>query len=145
MPAIVMNTLTGAVSEYSGFDFHAITPTHAGSALGLYLLGGDTDVGQPIVAEVETGKTLLDSSTKKAVEMAYFSMSGTGTSSMTLSGRDATYTYSFPVRPQGESRCKPGRGFRENYVSVAYSNPGGEAFRLDRIEVLVRPSNDRKV
>ena len=37
--AIVMNTLTGAVSEYDNFGFQAVTPTMAGNATGLYALG----------------------------------------------------------------------------------------------------------
>ena len=43
MNAIVCNTLTGAVSEYTRHTFQSVTPTHAGSASGLYAFGGDTD------------------------------------------------------------------------------------------------------
>ena len=39
---VAMNTLTGAVSEYTGFGFQSITPTHAGSTTGLFTLGGGT-------------------------------------------------------------------------------------------------------
>lgn len=145
MTAIVMNTMTGAVSEYAGFDFHAITPTHAGSVLGLYLLGGDEDIDLPIVSNVETGKTLLGESAKKFIEMVYFSMKGAGTSTMTVTGEDVSYSYEFPVRDKGESRSQPGRGFRENYVAIGYSNTDGEDFQLDRIEVLVQQSKNRKV
>ena len=35
MTAITLNTLTGAVSEYTRHDFQSITPTHGGSATGL--------------------------------------------------------------------------------------------------------------
>ena len=56
MNAIAFNTMTGAVSEYTGFGFQSITPTHAGSSTGLFTLGGDTDAGLPIVATVTTGK-----------------------------------------------------------------------------------------
>ena len=47
MKTLVLNTLTGAVSEYDNFEFDAITATHAGSATGLYALGGDLDDTAP--------------------------------------------------------------------------------------------------
>ena len=56
MTAIVMNTLTGAVSEHN-LDFNSMTQAHAANASGLYTLGGDTDNGVSIVAEIVTGET----------------------------------------------------------------------------------------
>ena len=55
MNTIVMNTLNGAVTEYGRFAFQSITPRLAGSALGLFALGGDTDAGEPIVGRIDTG------------------------------------------------------------------------------------------
>lgn len=142
---IVLNTLTGAVTEYTGFGFQSITPTHAGSAAGLFQLGGDTDAGAPIVANVLTGKQLWGESLKKFIEMVYFSLKGSGTSRMTVVGESAAYSYDFPVRPSGQSRSKPGGGIRENYLAFGYSNKDGANFQLDRIEVLVRESKNRRV
>lgn len=53
MNTIVLNTLTGAVSEYD-WPFQSLTPTHAGDVTGLYALGGDTDAGRPIDAHITT-------------------------------------------------------------------------------------------
>lgn len=145
MNAIVMNTMTGAVSEYTDFDFHAITPTYAGSAVGLYELGGDLDVAALIVAQVITGKTLLDQSLKKFLDQVYFSVKGSGTSSLIVQGEVDSYSYTFPVREAGESRAKPGKGIRENYLAFGYSNSDGAAFELDRIEVTVSTSKTRRV
>ena len=145
MNTIVMNTMTGAVSEYTGFGFQSITPTHAGSATGLFALGGDTDAGVPIVATVTTGKQLWGGSLKKTAQMVYFSLKGSGTSTMTVTGENASYSYPFPVRPDGQSRSKPGLGIRENYLAFGYSNTDGAAFQLDRIEVLVAQSKNRRV
>ena len=143
--AIVMNTLTGAVSEYDNFGFQSITPTHAGAATGLFALGGDTDLGEPIVAEVITGKTLFGPSVKKFLDLVYFSLIGTGTSALIVQGAVAAYVYTFPVRAPGVSRARPGRGIRENYLAFGYSNTDGADFRLDRIEVPVNASNTRRV
>lgn len=143
--AIVMNTLTGAVSEYSGFGFQSLTPTHAGDAAGLFALNGDTDGGLPIVAAVTTGKQLWGSSTKKVAQVVYLSLQGSGTSAMTVSGEAASYSYPFAVRSSGQSRSVPGKGIRENYIAFGYSNTDGADFRLDRIEVLVAESTRRRV
>ena len=145
MNTIAMNTMTGAVSEYAGFGFQSITPAHAGSATGLFLLGGDTDAGLPIVATVMTGKQLWGGSLKKIAQMVYFSIKGSGTSSMLIAGENSNYAYPFPVRPTGESRSKPGLGIRENYLAFGYSNTDGADFQLDRIEVLVAESKTRRI
>jgi hypothetical protein len=143
--SIAFNTLTGAVSEYSGFGFQSLTSTLAGSATGLFALGGDTDAGLPIVATVTTGRQLWGGTLKKTAQMVYFSLKGSGTSTMTVTGENASHSYPFPVRPDGQSRSKPGLGIRENYLAFGYSNTDGADFQLDRIEVLVAESKNRRV
>ena len=145
MNTIVVNTLTGAVSEYTGFDFHAITPTHTGSAVGLYALGGDFDVATTIVASAVTGKTLMGGSLKKLLDTIFFSLKGSGTSTATVYGEVDSYAYEFDVLATGESKAKPGRGIRENYMAFGYSNTDGAAFQLDRIEALTSQSKTRRV
>ena len=145
MNTIVMNTLTGAVTEYTGFDFHAITPTHAGSVAGLYQLGGDLDIAALIIASVVVGKTLIDSSKKKYTSDVYFSLKGSGTSAMSVVAEDITYSYPFSISDQSESRCKPGRGIRSNYLAYGYSNTDGANFALDRIEVIIGESTTRRL
>lgn len=144
MNTIVVNTLTGAASEYASFDFQSITPAYAGSTLGLYELGGDLDVAAPIVADVVTGKTLL-SSLKTLLDTIFFSLKGSGTSTATVYGEVNSYSYDFDVLATGESKAKPGRGIRENYLAFGYSNTDGAAFELDRIEVLNAQSKTRRV
>lgn len=145
MNTTVLNTMTGAVSEYDGFAFQSITPTHAGDVAGLFLFGGDTDAGAPIVASAVTGKTLLGESVKKIAQVVYFSIKGSGNSTMTVFGESASYSYPFPVRPSGESRSTPGKGIRENYLAFGYSNTDGADFQLDRIEVKIASSTTRRV
>ena len=142
---IVVNTLTGSVSEYATFDFDSITETHAGSATGLYMLGGDTDNGVAIVAEVITGKPLWDDQRKKRVDMVWLSMKGEGVAELIVRGENDEWRYNFPVRSSGQSRAKPGLGIRENYLAFGISNPDGEAFTIDQISVSVAESNIRRV
>ena len=144
MNTIILNTLTGAVSEYAGFGFQSITPTLAGSATGLFALGGSTDDGLPIISTATTGKQLWDSSLKKVAQLVHFSLKGSGISAMTVTGESASYTYPFPVLPAGHSRAQPGKGIRENYLAFGYSNADGADFQLDRMEVLVAESKKRR-
>lgn len=145
MTAIVMNTMTGAVSEYADFDFQSITPEYAGSAVGLFVLGGDLDVAATIVASAVTGKTLMGGSLKKLLDTIFFSIKGSGSSTATVYGEIDSYTYEFDVLATGQSKVKPGRGIRENYMAFGYSNADGADFQLDRIEALTSQSKTRRV
>lgn len=144
MNTIVLNTLTGSVSEYDNFFFQSITPTHAGSDTGLYAFGGDLDVTAPIISVVTTGKTIWGATLKKFIEMVFFALQGSGNATLTVLGKSTNYAYSFPVLPAGESRSKPGRGIRENYLAFSFSNTDGADFRLDRVEVAVAQSTTRR-
>lgn len=143
MPTIILNTLTGAVSEYDT-AFHSITPTHAGDAAGLFAFGGDTDAGAPIVAEVQTPKTIQASTLKKSLEAAYLSMRGTGSAEVRVIGQLQQWAYPFAVQADGVSRCKLGRGIRENYIGFGFGNPAGEDFHIDRIEIVMAGSKNRR-
>ena len=146
MNAVICNTLTGAVTEYTRHEFHSITPTHAGSATGLYEFGSDTDDGLPIVANIQLPATLRESTLKKHIGMVYLSMQGLGEAQLTVHGPGATrWDYAFPLRASGQARCAVGRGIRENYLGFGLSNPGGQAFTLDRVEVLTHASKTRRV
>ena len=145
MNTIVCNTLTGAVSEYTRYSFQSITPTHAGSATGLYAFGGDTDDGLPIVADIRLPPTLRGSTLKKHLDMVYLSMTGTGSAQLTVFGKTENWAYEFPLRDSGQTRCKPGGGIRENYLGFGLTTPQGQAFTLDRVEVLLLESKNRRV
>jgi hypothetical protein len=132
------------VTEYTGFGFHGITPTHAGSALGLYLLGGDTDDDALIRSRVQTGKLAWGTSLKKLLDKVFFGLLGEGGYTLFVTG-EAEYEYEFAGTASGECRAKPGRGIRDNYLSFGMSNADGQAFQLDSIEVLTATSSTRRV
>lgn len=145
MNMIVCNTLSGAVTEYTRHTFQSITPTHAGDATGLFALGGDTDAGLPIVASIELPPTLRESTLKKYLGMVYLSMAGQGTAEFTVFGKTQNWSYPFVLRDSGQTRCKPGGGIRENYLGFGLTTPQGQAFTLDRVEVLLLESKTRRV
>lgn len=145
MNTIICNTLNGAVSEYTRHNFQSVTPTHAGSATGLYEFGGDTDDGLPIVSSIRLPATLRDGTLKKTMDAVYLSMAGEGGAQLTVFGKVQDWTYPFPLRESGQTRCPVGRGIRENYLGFGLSNPEGQAFTLDRVEVLMHESKTRRV
>jgi hypothetical protein len=145
MNTIVCNTLTGAVSEYTNHAFQSVTPTHAGSHSGLYAFGGDTDNGLPIISDIGLPATLRDSTLKKRLGMVYLSMTGTDSAMLTVFGETENWSYSFPLRSSGQTRCQVGSGIRENYLGFGLSTPQGQAFTLDRVEVLLYESKTRRV
>jgi hypothetical protein len=145
MNTIVVNTLNGAVSEYTGFGFQSITPTHAGSATGLFELGGDTDNGVAIVSRAQTGETSWGTSLKKSLAKAFFGLSGEGAFSFHVAGKAGEWEYPIGATSTGEQSAQPGRGIRETYVSFGFSNPDGQQFQLDSIELVEFTSTSRRV
>lgn len=142
---IICNTLNGAVTEYDWPAFQSITATHAGSASGLFAFGGDTDVGEPIVAEIRLPATLRGNSFKKHILGVFLSMRGTGSARFSVYGPGADrWDYPFLLVSSGQTRAQPGRGIRQNYLGFGVSNPAGQAFTIDRIEVVEAPSKTRR-
>lgn len=144
MKTIVCNTITGAVSEYTRHTFQSLTPTHGGSASGLFALDGDTDDGLPIVAEINLPATLRDDTLKAAMEVVYLSMHGDGSAELIVFGNTESWSYPFYLRESGQTRCKVGRGIKENYLGIGIQTPDGQAFRLDRAEVRFNKSKNRR-
>lgn len=144
MNTIVMNTLGGAVSEYADFDFDSLTPTRAGSTLGLYSLEGDLDVIAPIVATVETGLTALDDQHKKRQREAFVSVRNTTKGEFSVVTSKTTYKYPLVARSTGVLRATTGLGIHETYLGYRYRNTGGQTFTLDRIEIPTIKSQNRR-
>lgn len=145
MNTIVCNTLNGSVSEYTGFGFQSVTPTHAGSANGLFRFGGDTDADQKIVSTIRLPKTLREDTRKTFVEMVYVSIRGRGEAKLTVHTPSTDWSYKFAMQTSGQTRCPVGKGIRENYLGLSITTPCGQPFELDRVEVLERKSNTRRV
>lgn len=145
MTTIVLNTLTAAVSEYS-WSFLGICPTHAGDADGLYTLGGDKDNGVKIDALVMTGKTLREGILKNSMESAYIACRGpAGSLGVFIVAGSEVWEYRFDVLQAGVSRAKTGRGIKENYLAFGWRNVDGAYAEVDRIDVNVNQSKQRRI
>lgn len=145
MNTIVLNTLNGAVTEYSDLGFDSITQDHAGSANGLLHLSGTTDNGLPIASVVETGKGFLGDIKKKTPDIVFVGVKAVGANMrLTVLGETGAWSYGMAVLAGGVSRCVPGRGIRENYLAFRLENPQGEDFTLDFIQVPTKASDTRR-
>ena len=141
MTAIVMNTATGAVSEYD-WTFQSMTAGRAGSDAGLFALGGDTDAGAEINAQLRTGRT--GGQTALAVGNVFVAGDVGDGGLVIVEGASQSWEYPLAVRASGVSRADPGRGIRENYLGFGYRNQAGAFFRIDRIDAEVIPSKTRR-
>lgn len=146
MTAITVNTLTGAVSEYTRHDFQSITPNHGGSASGLYAFGGDTDAGLPIQSTLRLPITLRENTLKQQIAMVYLSMQGQAKPSSRSSARarrDGRIRFHCATVARRAARWARASG--KNYLGFGLSTPAGQAFTLDRVEVLSVKSKTRRV
>lgn len=134
MTTIVLNTANGAVTEYD-WSFDSIGPTRAGSAAGLFTLGGDTDAGAPIAATFLSGKTLLGSMLRKAMGFVFVAMTAVGDAATLRVRGSADWTYPIAIDPKGVSRVRTGRGIDDNYLALGFSNVDGADFRVDAFEL----------
>lgn len=144
MTTIVMNTTNAAVTEYD-WTHTSISPAHLTDDNGLYTIGGDTDAGTAISATVLTGKIDMGSGKKKMIDKTYLGLQGSGTGQLRVEGQSTTYgPYTVSIRAKGMSSAQPGRGIRENYLALGYSNVSGADFRLDRIDADLTESSTRR-
>lgn len=152
MTAIVMNTRTGAVTEYgASFAFSGITPTHAANASGLYTLGGNTDAGTAITAPFR-GPYIGADSVVVAGDV-YVGIRGDegaaqGQVRVLAGGKSVTrgteWQYPLYAQSSGVSRAKVGRGIRENALSFGYTNEGGAFYTIRSLQVELSSSKTRK-
>lgn len=152
MTAIVMNTRTGAVTEYGdSFDFNSITSTHAASADGLFALGGDADVSEDIDAAWLGPK--MGGLEVRRPDQVYAGVRGpadsTGKVRVVAGGKSAAagteWLYDITVQASGISRStKPGMGIRENFLAYGYQNVDGAAFSMNLFQADEIISKQRK-
>lgn len=152
---IVCNTTTGAVSEYD-WRFQSLTSSHAGDAVGLYGLGGDTDDGELIKTSIRLPRALRANtsddhepsrkdSRKMQIASIVISMQGAGRCEAVVHTPAADYAYPFDLQESGEARARVGRGIRENYLGVSVNTLDGQRFLLDQVEIDERRSVHRRV
>jgi hypothetical protein len=136
----VVNTESSASTTYEGFGFNSFGKLrgkyYGARADGLYLLGGDTDNGEPIQASMAFGKKDFGTTAQKAISAAYLGLASTGTIwlKVIVDGKEYLYRTTRADAELTTQRIKTGRGLKANYLSFELYNDDGADFELESVE-----------
>ena len=141
--AIVMNLFTHAVSHYENFNFNSLVLFNGvllgANENGVYIIGGDNDLGQPIEGELDGGTIdLYAKGVMVPIEgwMAYRSVGGM---SMKVRVDENTDPYIYPFIKEGnnhEGRAKIGKGIKGRFFTYGIKNEDGADFSIQSFRIL---------
>ena len=145
----VINTESKGVARYTNYPFNSFAKAPWGEYIGatdvgLHVLGGDTDDGEPIHAAIRSGLTDFGSRHLKRLPTMYLGYTSTGQVGLKVihtseAGNKVEDHYLLEPRPAGdvrESRFKVGRGIKSVYLGFEVVNVAGADFALDVVEWL---------
>jgi hypothetical protein len=147
--AWAVNTRTSAITEYQNFVFDSFAQSGlkflAGNATGLYELDGDTDAGDPIIADILSGFMDVGGSKFTAYKAAYLGVRSKGGQFVLklITGDGNTYIYSVTAKDMRSTRVNMGKGLRSRYFRFELINADGADFDLHSIEFLPLVSTRR--
>jgi len=147
----VLNTRTGALTEYGTFAFNSYTVFNgkviAAGATGLVEVGLQaTDAGAAINSTATTGQESFGSSVHKRVPRVYTSYSADGDmrfSTITTEGGTRTYALDWNSLHGTQQRRVPvGKGPKSRFWQFSMANVNGADFSIN--DVLVMPTHLRR-
>lgn len=139
-----VNTRNGALTEYANFGFNSFArfngETLAAGDGGLFSLTGDNDADDDIDSRVRLASMDLDLAELKRIEEALLSYRSDGRMILRVVIEDGQ-TYEYVVEPTGrtgiyQTRVKPGKGLKLNYITLELANFEGAAFDFDALRIL---------
>ncbi len=135
-----VNTRTSATTEYTGYEFRSFTRTGrrylAAGRDGLYVLDGDTDDGEDIIADLKSGFAQFAGSRFTTIRAAYIGLRGTGEFLFRIiDGAGVTRDYKALVQDMRTAKVNTGRGIRTRYVAFELVSTGQD-FTLDTVEMI---------
>jgi len=145
----VLNTETGALSQYTNFDFNSfcIFNGHnlAACSTGIYLLEGDNDDGVDIDASFSPGINDFENAQIKRMLNAYVSFKGDGQLYLKVTSDDGVQ-HEYILESVGERartvKTKIGKGKKGRWFETEIANIGGTDFEIQEmlfnIELLKR-------
>lgn len=138
----IINPMLGASVMVEGFGFNSFAmfkgQYYAARDSGIYLLGGDTDDGAPILSYVSLPKTTFGTAKVKRVPFAYIGAASDGTMVLRVVAGGVVHDYAVrnPTTDMAEQRVDLGRGLKSNYWQFELINPDGADFSLDTIKFM---------
>jgi hypothetical protein len=144
----VMNTRTGAVTEYQNYAFNSfgqLGDVYLGaSSTGLYKLIGDDDDGTDIIADIKSGFAQWSGTKLTMIRDVYLGLRGAGDYVLKIITADgSTYIYAVNAKDASTTKVTVGKGLRARYWAFELISTGQD-FDIDTIEF--RPvAADRRV
>lgn len=142
--AIVANMSHGGVSEYPNFPFNSFGYFNGlyfgANSNGIYLLGGDTDAGSNIEAELRIPLQDLGLPMPQNLREAWLNFRSDGVVTLVVQvEEDTVWTrdIAFLKDKIHESRAKIARGLTGRFFAIGMKNVAGSDFDLERIRVTV--------
>ncbi len=141
-----VNVVTGALSEYAGFDFSAMAgaagATFGAKAGGVYRIRGGDDDGAPVPIHIDFGSTDFAERVAKALEAVYIGATTDGTMYIQVNADTRSDLYRV-VHRQPISRALTRKGVASRKWGVELFVEDATAFELDTIELLVGATSRR--
>jgi hypothetical protein len=136
-----INTRTSSVSTYTNFDFNSFAPLGrryiAGSADGLFVLDGDKDVSDPVIARIRTGFLQMNSVRLAGIKGIYLGLRGEGDYVLkVITGNNHEVWYAVKAHDGQTTKVKIGKGLEARYFAFELISKGGQDFDLDNIELV---------
>lgn len=152
MTTYCIDPYSGATTEYENFNFNSLCLAHDGNyygvtAAGIFSLGGNYDVTEPIRAMVGFGSSDMGSPFKKNLSVQYADISTETNIVSRILVDEYDYRYESRKAPQGERmvRIDLGKGLRSTYFGLELYNTCGGAFELTSLETISHQSKTRKI
>lgn len=137
-----MNLATGAVTQYSDYDFTSISGSYATKSDGLYTL---SVVGK-VDASFGIGKENFKSEYEKHMPAVYLGYASEVPMSMSV-GLPTGTSHDYPARSSSElidiHRVDTGKGLRANWFDISFSNQDGADFTVASVSFAPLASNRR--
>jgi len=147
----VLNTRTGAVTEYTNFSFNSMVRMGTGGLVylgasnqGLYGLYGDTDNGNQIISDMLGGLIQFSHGKLSSIQAAYLGVRSSSTGGTLANNQfylklrteiGQEYVYAVQPDPMRNTRINLGKGLRARYFSYELVSTGQD-FDLDSIMFL---------
>lgn len=145
------NLNTGAGSFYEGFRFNSFAlidgEYYGANEAGIFRLGDDADDSAPIDMTITLGTSNLGSSRVKRVPTAYVGAQSDEPLVLTcrVEGQEYSYTFSRATATMAPAKVQIGKGLAGVYWQIELSNTAGADAEIDALELLVAPSDRRRV
>jgi hypothetical protein len=134
----VVNTRTGAISEYGNYNFNSFAQNGlhymGASDAGLFVLDGDDDDGAPVLARLRSGYAQFGGSRYTSLRAVYIGARGEGDLLFKIDTGDGRLTtYKARLQDMESTKVLVGKGVRSRYIAFEILSEGQD-FDLDTVE-----------